>query len=151
MLRSLSLAISESLWSTKPTVRQPFRTPRVIWPTHSMLSCWSSGSLLTGRKWRERFGMTLPKVRVWTNLVWGLLNQFPPFRYFPNFHPCQNTGYPLNITFIFDRCRQQLSFRYESDSKNWTDFSAKSNKGAFCISTPWSYWQAYVRHNTMKT
>ena len=39
--------------------------------------------------------------------VWGLLSQFPPFRYFPIY--CQNrqkTRQLLNIRFIFGRCRR---------------------------------------------
>ena len=52
------------------------------------------------------------------------------FPYFPIFHHCQNTGYLLNITFIFDRCCHcsavMTPVKYESDSKELTGAFARS-------------------------
>ena len=61
-------------------------------------------------------------VRIITVLGWGLLSQFPPFRYFPNFSVSSNTRYLLNIAFIFDRCRRSWAavapVKYKCDSNN---------------------------------
>ena len=58
-------------------------------------------------------------------LGWGLLNQLPPFCYFPDlFYHQQTFGYWSNITLIFDRCRCSsaavASVKYEGDSRNLT-------------------------------
>ena len=51
------------------------------------------------------------------------------FRYFPDFHLCQNSGYLLNITFICGRCRRMptevTAGKYESDLRNLTCVFAK--------------------------
>ena len=64
------------------------------------------------------------------DLGWGLLNQFPPFRYFPNFQNRQNTCQLLNITFIFGRCRRSsaavTSVKYECGWNNLTCTFARS-------------------------
>ena len=65
---------------------------------------------------------TVPTV-VDQNLGWGLLSQFHPFRYFPNFFQhCQNTCWLLNSMFIFDRCRRSSAavapVKYKCDSNN---------------------------------
>ena len=66
-----------------------------------------------------------------THLGWGLLNQFPQFRYYLIFSTLSNTHYVLNITFIFGRCHcspaAETPAKYECDSKNLTDTFARSN------------------------
>ena len=75
---------------------------------------------------------------------WGLLDQFPPFRYFPEFfHHWQNVGYLFNITFISDRCPHSSAamtpVKYESDSKNPTGIknflNGKLNEWSFSNQT----------------
>ena len=61
---------------------------------------------------------------------WGLLNQFHPFRYFPNFSEWSNSGYLYNIKFIFGRCHRSWSTgtpsKYEHDWKYLTYTFAQS-------------------------
>ena len=51
-------------------------------------------------------------------------------RYIPTFHRCQITGYPLNITFMSDKCRSSsaavTTVKYESELKNLTSIFGKS-------------------------
>ena len=65
--------------------------------SHYLSQCWPRSLSL--------YGVRRPQ---WVNssmiLGWGLLNQFPPLLYFPNFHDYRNTGNLLTIMFIFDRC-----------------------------------------------
>ena len=42
---------------------------------------------LVERKKSSWQGSSLSRAALWSTLGWGLLSQFPPFRYFPNFSP----------------------------------------------------------------
>ena len=70
-------------------------------------------------------------------------------RYVPTFHRCQITGYPLNITFISDKCRSSLAVvttvKYESESKNLTSIFEKSNISWTKKNNGWSFSNPHLR------
>ena len=91
---------------------------------------------------------------------WGLLSQFPPFRYFPHFSGSWKHRLFLNITFIFDRWRRSSAaatpVKYEWDSTNVTDTFArlqislteKLTNGALVTPTPGDsilYWNKHLK------
>ena len=61
-------------------------------------------------------------------LEWGLISQFHPFRYFPNFSALSK--HILAIEFIFDRCRRISAavalVKYKCDSNNLKGIFARS-------------------------
>ena len=60
----------------------------------------------------------------------GYYSNLLPSVNFPIYHHCQNTGYLLNIMFIFDRCCRSSAaltpVKYECDTNNLTGTSARS-------------------------
>ena len=96
--------------------------PQYLRDVTLLIGSWKCAGCLIASSWKTRVS--------WSHLEWGLLNQFPLFRYFLGFHYCRNTGCLLHITFIFDKCHRSSAattpVKYERDSYNLTGIFSRS-------------------------